>query len=86
MGLLHIIWYLIVGFFSGLIARAIYPGPHPMSTLATILLGVVGSVIGGFIGHAIWKPTGDSRFHPAGFFMSILGAIIALFVWHLIGR
>jgi uncharacterized membrane protein YeaQ/YmgE (transglycosylase-associated protein family) len=79
--MLHFIWYLIVGFFAGLIARAVVPGADHMGFLMTTLLGVVGSIIGGFIGHLFSKPSSDSKFHPAGFLMSIVGAIVVLLIW-----
>lgn len=76
----HFIWYLIVGFFAGLIARALLPGADHMGFLMTTLLGIVGSVIGGFVGHLFSKPSADSKFHPAGFLMSIVGAIVVLLI------
>ncbi len=83
MGIMHIIWAVIVGFIVGLVARAIMPGADHMGFLATSLLGIVGSFVGGFVGSLIWKPTeGQSAFHPAGFFLSVIGAIIVLFVSH----
>jgi uncharacterized membrane protein YeaQ/YmgE (transglycosylase-associated protein family) len=51
-----------------------------MGFIATTVVGIVGSVIGGFIGGLISKPGPDSRFHPAGFIMSIVGAIVLLWV------
>lgn len=78
--MLHFIWYLIVGFFAGLIARALLPGADHMGLLMTTLLGVVGSIIGGFVGHLFSKPSPDSKFHPAGFLMSIVGAIVVLLI------
>lgn len=76
----HIIWYLIVGFVVGLIARAVLPGADHMGLLMTTLVGIIGSVVGGFIGHLFSKPSSDSKFHPAGFLMSIVGAIIVLVI------
>jgi uncharacterized membrane protein YeaQ/YmgE (transglycosylase-associated protein family) len=83
MGCFHVIWYLVVGFVAGLIARVILGGAH-MSLIATTVLGIIGSLIGGVIAGLIWKPR-DARFHPAGFIFSILGAIIALWLWHKFG-
>lgn len=76
----HIIWYLIVGFIVGLIARAILPGADHMGLLMTTVVGVVGSIVGGFIGHLFSKPSPDAKFHPAGILMSIVGAIIVLMI------
>jgi uncharacterized membrane protein YeaQ/YmgE (transglycosylase-associated protein family) len=79
--MLHIIWYLIVGFVVGLVARAVVPGAQGMGLIMTTLLGVVGGVIGGFIGRLFSKPEPGAAFHPAGFIMSVVGAVIVLFIW-----
>lgn len=76
----HIIWYLIVGFIVGLIARAILPGADHMSLLMTTVVGVVGSIVGGLIGHLFSRPSSDAKFHPAGILMSIVGAILVLLI------
>jgi uncharacterized membrane protein YeaQ/YmgE (transglycosylase-associated protein family) len=76
--MLSLIWYVIVGFFAGLVARAVLPGADHMGMIATTVLGIVGSLIGGLIGSFIWKPAPDAKFHPAGFAMSIVGAIVVL--------
>lgn len=80
MGVIHIIWYLIVGFIVGLIARAVLPGVDSMGMIMTTLVGIVGSIIGGFIGHLFSKPSSDAKFHPAGILMSIVGAIVILLI------
>jgi uncharacterized membrane protein YeaQ/YmgE (transglycosylase-associated protein family) len=79
--MLHIIWYIIVGFIVGLIARAIMPGAQHLGFILTTLLGIAGSIVGGLIGRLFSKPEPGSAFHPAGFIMSIIGAIILLFIW-----
>jgi uncharacterized membrane protein YeaQ/YmgE (transglycosylase-associated protein family) len=79
--MMHIIWSIIVGFIVGLIARAIMPGAQHLGFILTTLLGVGGSILGGLIGRLFSKPEPGSSFHPAGFIMSIIGAIILLFVW-----
>ena len=56
MGCFHLLWSLIVGFFVGLIARALVPGGDQMGFILTIVLGIVGSVAGGFIGGLVSKP------------------------------
>jgi uncharacterized membrane protein YeaQ/YmgE (transglycosylase-associated protein family) len=76
----HIIWYIIVGFIVGLIARALLPGADSMGLLMTTIVGIIGSIVGGFIGHLFSKPSPDAKFHPAGIIMSIVGAIIVLIV------
>lgn len=74
-----LILFLVFGLVVGFIARAIMPGAQRMGMLATMLLGVVGSFIGGFIGAVLT----DSRvmdFNTAGMIGSVIGALIALAV------
>jgi uncharacterized membrane protein YeaQ/YmgE (transglycosylase-associated protein family) len=78
--MLHIIWSIIVGFFIGLIARAIMPGAEHMGFLATSLVGIAGSIVGGLIARIFSKPKDGQPFHPAGLIMSIVGALLVLFV------
>ena len=78
--MLNIIWFIIVGFFVGLIARALLPGADHMGFLLTTGVGIVGSIIGGLIARLFSKPPPGSKFHPAGFLMSIVGAIILLII------
>jgi uncharacterized membrane protein YeaQ/YmgE (transglycosylase-associated protein family) len=78
--MLHILWSIIVGFFIGLIARAIMPGAHPMGFIETSIVGIVGSVVGGFIARLFSKPKPGQPFHPAGLIMSVIGAAVVLFV------
>ena len=82
--MLHIIWSVIVGFIVGLIGRAVVPGADQMGFIATTAVGIVGSVIGGLIGGLISKPAPDAKFHPAGFLMSIVGAIVLLLLLRLV--
>lgn len=84
MGLFGLIWAILVGFVVGLIARALMPGVQSLGFWMTAILGVVGSFVGGFIGSMISKPAPDAKFHPAGFVMSVLGAIVVLLVWRLL--
>jgi uncharacterized membrane protein YeaQ/YmgE (transglycosylase-associated protein family) len=79
--MLHIIWSIIVGFIIGWIARAVMPGAQHLGFIATTLLGIGGSIVGGLIARIFSKPAPGSAFHPAGFILSIIGAIILLFIW-----
>jgi len=78
---LHIVWAILTGFVIGLLARAVMPGADHMGFLLTTALGIGGSLVGGVIGGFISKPKEGAQFHPAGFLMSIVGAVILLFVW-----
>jgi uncharacterized membrane protein YeaQ/YmgE (transglycosylase-associated protein family) len=76
---MSILFFLVFGLVVGFIARAVMPGSQKMGLLATMLLGVVGSFIGGFVGALIT----DSRvldFNTAGLIGSVVGALIALVV------
>ena len=79
--MLHIIWYIIVGFVVGLLARAVMPGVQHLGFILTTLLGIGGSIVGGLIARLFSKPEPGSAFHPAGLILSIIGAIILLFIW-----
>jgi len=75
----HLIWYLLVGFIAGAIAKSVMH-TH-VTTFWTIMLGIIGSIIGGAVTHMFSRSTNE-RFHPAGLIFSTLGAIVALFVVH----
>jgi uncharacterized membrane protein YeaQ/YmgE (transglycosylase-associated protein family) len=75
--MLHLIWYLIIGFISGWIAKAIMHVPD-VRWWQVLLLGIVGSIVGGFIARVFSKPAEGRPFHPAGLLMSIVGAIVIL--------
>ncbi|HVY50498.1 MAG TPA: GlsB/YeaQ/YmgE family stress response membrane protein [Devosia sp.] len=75
---MDIVWAIIVGFFAGLIARMVTPGPGPRGFILTTVLGIAGAVLATFLGQAIhlYGP-GDS----ANFLAQIIGAIIILLIW-----
>jgi uncharacterized membrane protein YeaQ/YmgE (transglycosylase-associated protein family) len=75
------LWHIVVGFVIGLIARAIMPGAQHMGLIMTTLLGIVGAVVGGLIARLFSTPEPGSPFHPAGFIMSIIGALVVLFLY-----
>lgn len=75
---MNIVWWLIVGLIAGFLARGIVPGRDSMGWVPTLLLGLVGSLIGGFLGDLI---TDNDNFSPAGLIGSIVGAIIALIIY-----
>ncbi len=80
MGIVHIIGMIVVGFIVGVLARFFYPGAVALGFWATVLLGIVGSFVGGGIGFVLWRSP-DGKFRPAGFLLSIIGALIALYVY-----
>ena len=82
-----IILLLIVGAIAGSLARPIVPGKDSMGIIPTIVLGVVGSFIGGFIGALIFgKDALDGLLQPSGIIGSIVGAVIALLVYNAVTK
>jgi uncharacterized membrane protein YeaQ/YmgE (transglycosylase-associated protein family) len=77
------IWWLVIGLVAGALARLIMPGKDPMGVIATIVLGIVGSVLGGLLSTLIWG-TGEGGFQPAGLILSLVGAIVVLWVYRMI--
>jgi uncharacterized membrane protein YeaQ/YmgE (transglycosylase-associated protein family) len=85
--LTFIIVMLVVGLIAGFVARALVPGDDSMSVVATIALGLVGSLIGGFLGYVLFgRDVTDGALQTSGIIGSIIGAIIALLVWRLMRR
>jgi uncharacterized membrane protein YeaQ/YmgE (transglycosylase-associated protein family) len=80
MGIMGIIGMIVVGFIVGLLARFFYPGAVSMGFWMTTLMGIGGSLVGGVIGSLLWKSP-DGRFHPAGWFLSIIGAMILIWAY-----
>lgn len=80
---MHIIVMIIVGFIVGLIARAVMPGDQKMGLIMTTILGIVGSLVAGYLGQALhWYAPGQG----AGWIGSIVGAIILLFIYGLVRK
>jgi uncharacterized membrane protein YeaQ/YmgE (transglycosylase-associated protein family) len=76
-----IVAWIIIGGIAGLIAKLLMPGKDPGGCIITILLGIAGALIAGWIGHAIgWYRTGQG----AGFIAAIVGAIVILIIYRLI--
>ncbi len=78
-----IIAFLIVGLIAGFIARALVPGPDPMGWLGTMVLGIVGSFVGGVLLSLV--TTGNFELSTTGIIGSIVGAIIVLLIWRAMG-
>jgi len=83
---MSLIAFLVVGLIAGLIARAIYPGTQSMGLIATTLLGIVGSFVGGLISSLIYSRGNFLDLHPTGILFSVIGAIIVLFLAGMGGR
>ena len=83
---LFIIVLLIVGFIVGGIARLLMPGRDPIGVFGTIVLGVIGSFVGGFLQNLIeYHTVSVHSFHPVGLIGSIIGAFVLLLLLRLTG-
>ncbi|MGZ6565513.1 MAG: GlsB/YeaQ/YmgE family stress response membrane protein [Solirubrobacteraceae bacterium] len=80
-----IVGLVIIGFFAGFIARALVPGKQSMTILQTILLGVIGSFVGGFLGRLLFHH-GSGFVQTSSWIGSIIGAIIALLIYIQVER
>ena len=77
-----IVTVIIVGLVAGLLARLIVPGKQDLSIAMTIIIGILGSFVGGFLGYLLFHKDADDGFlQPAGLIGSIIGAIIVLLIW-----
>lgn len=82
-----IIVLLVFGLIAGFLARALVPGRDPMSIGETIVLGIVGSFVGGFLGYVLFHhDSGQGALQPSGLVGSVIGAVIVLLVWRRIGH
>lgn len=82
--MLNFLWYIIVGFFAGWIARAVLPGADHMGFIATTVVGIVGGLIGGYLGGRFSKADPNAKFQTAGFIWSVIGAIVLLVLLRLV--
>jgi len=81
--MLHWLWVAIIGLVIGALAKLIMPGKDPGGIFITMLLGIAGSLLAGWLGRAVgWYQEGQ----PAGFIMSVIGAIILLVIYRLFKR
>jgi len=78
-----LIAFLLIGLVAGFIARALVPGPDPMGWLGTMVLGIVGSLVGGTLAALLFG--GTLEVSAAGLVGSIVGSIIVLLIWRAIG-
>ena len=76
-----IIWTILIGFFIGIVAKFLMPGRDPGGFIITVLIGIAGSIIAGYLGGALgWYRVGE----PAGFIASVIGAMILLFGYRMV--
>jgi uncharacterized membrane protein YeaQ/YmgE (transglycosylase-associated protein family) len=77
-----ILFLVVVGLIGGFVARALVPGRDALSLGGTLLLGIVGSFVGGFLGYVLFRNDGnDGAFQASGIIGSIVGSVIALLIY-----
>lgn len=80
-----LIGLIVVGLIAGALARFLVPGRDPMSIGATIVLGIVGSFLGGFLADVLFRSDANDRgLSPAGLLGSVVGAVIALLIYRAV--
>jgi uncharacterized membrane protein YeaQ/YmgE (transglycosylase-associated protein family) len=77
--MLVLLWWLLFGLIVGSIAKMVHPGSESVGFIVTVLIGVIGSFIGGGINWLL--SMGDQPFEASGFLMSILGGVICCVAW-----
>ena len=77
-----IISLIIIGLIAGALARLLVPGKQDMSVPMTVLIGIIGSFVGGFLGYLIFHHDSQNGFfQPSGIIGSVIGAVIVLLIW-----
>lgn len=77
------LWMLLIGLLVGAVAKFLTPGRDPGGCLVTMILGVVGAMLAGFLGRSAgWYAEGE----PVGFLASVVGAVLVLLLFRLISR
>jgi uncharacterized membrane protein YeaQ/YmgE (transglycosylase-associated protein family) len=80
---MHIIGTILIGLIVGIVAKLLMPGKDPGGWIIAIVLGLAGSFVAGFIGRSLgWYDEGEA----AGFFMSVLGAMLLLFLYRVFAK
>ena len=81
--MLHLLWMAIIGLVIGAIAKLLMPGKDPGGIFITMLIGIAGALLAGWLGRVVgWYQEGQS----AGFIMSVIGAILLLVIYRLFKR
>ena len=84
--MLTILAYIIIGLLGGAIAKAILPGRQGGGWVITMVLGIVGALLGGFLGGLIFNVKYDKIFSLEGILFSVLGALLILFIYGLVNK
>jgi len=78
-----VLGWIIFGLVVGVVAKLLTPGRDPGGVIVTVLLGIAGALVGGFLGRAVgWYREGD----PVGFAVAVVGSIVLLVLYRLVAR
>jgi uncharacterized membrane protein YeaQ/YmgE (transglycosylase-associated protein family) len=76
--MMWLLGWIVFGLIVGALAKLVMPGKDPGGIIVTMLLGIVGAVLGGFLGRMVgWYGPGE----PAGFISAFIGAVLILFIY-----
>jgi uncharacterized membrane protein YeaQ/YmgE (transglycosylase-associated protein family) len=76
-----VIGWIVFGLIVGIVAKFVVPGRDPGGIIVTVLLGIVGALLGGFLGRSLgWYREGD----PVGFIMAVVGSVVLLFLYRML--
>lgn len=75
--------FILLGLIAGAIAKAIMPGRQGGGWLATLILGVIGAVVGGWIGSLVFNTNINEFWSLSSWLLAILGSLVVLFIWGL---
>jgi uncharacterized membrane protein YeaQ/YmgE (transglycosylase-associated protein family) len=80
---MSVIGWIIFGLIAGIVAKLLTPGRDPGGFIVTTLIGIVGALIGGYIGRGLgWYQEGE----PVGFLMAVVGSIVLLLLYRVVAR
>ena len=79
-----VLGWIVLGLIAGAIAKAIMPGKDPGGIIITMLIGIVGAILGGFIGRALFNSDINSFFDLSTWLLAILGSLILLGIYRLV--
>jgi uncharacterized membrane protein YeaQ/YmgE (transglycosylase-associated protein family) len=84
----HIIWLIVLGLIVGIVARLVVPGRQPLGVIATALLGILGSYVGGTLGSVVFPPHQFTVTPPIkhSFLGALVGAVLLLLIYEFVRR
>lgn len=81
--MMHFVWQIIIGLIIGVVAKFLMPGKDPGGFIITVLLGIAGSIVATYLGQVLGLYAAGGG---AGFIMSVLGAMLLLFLYRMFAK